>query len=140
MAKVIATTFGGVLALLGLVAFASPGALGMHSSLLVNLFNLVIGAAVVLLAQRTGPSLTLAGCVLTGALYLAWGLAGFLLGHPGESTLVGHGFPPDSNLLVIIPQWLESGWNDHVLHIFVGVAFGIACVVSIAEAPLRLRK
>jgi hypothetical protein len=140
MAKVIATTFGGVLALLGLIAFASPGALGMHSSLLVNLFNLVIGAGVVLLAQKTGPSATLAGCVLTGALYLAWGLAGFVLGQPAESTLAGRGFPPDSSLLVIVPRWLESGWNDHVLHIFAGVAFGIASVVSVAESPLRLRK
>ncbi len=140
MAKVIATTFGGVLALLGLVASASPGALGMHSSLLVNLFNLVIGGVVVLVAQKTGPSATLISCVLTGAIYLAWGLAGFVFGHAGESTLLGRGFPPDTNLLVIVPHWLESGWNDHVLHIFVGVAFGIASVVSVAEAPLRLRK
>ncbi len=140
MAKIIATTFGGTLVLLGLLGAAFVGALGMHTSLLANLINLVIGGVIVLVAQKTGPSAGLACCVLTGALYLVWGLAGFLAGHPAESTLVGKGFPPDRNLLVVIPGWLEWGWTDHVLHLFAGVALGIAAVVSVAEAPLRLRK
>ena len=140
MAKVIATTFGGVLLLLGLVSFASPGALGMHSSFPVDLLNLALGGLIALLAQKAGASASLASCVLIGAFYLLWGLAGLVLGAPAESTLVGRGFAPDTHLLVIIPRWAESGSHDHILHIFAGVALGVAAVVSLAEAPLRLRK
>jgi hypothetical protein len=140
MAKIIATTFGGVLILLGLVPFASVGVLGMHTSPLVNLVNLVVGGVIVLFAQKTGPSASLICCVLTAAFYLLWGLAGVVFGQPGQSTLLGKGFPPDKSLLVIIPSWVESGWKDHLLHIFAGLALGIATIVSLAETPLRLRK
>jgi hypothetical protein len=138
MGKIIATTFGAVLLFYGLGAFASPGVMGMHSSPVGNLVNLVLGAVVLAAAQRAGPSLSFWACAGVGALYLAWGLAGFALGRPGESSL--NAMLPDRHLLVLAPGYLEAGRNDHILHLFFGLGLGIASVAGVAETPFRLRR
>ena len=90
------------------------------------------------LGQKAGPSALFRGCVGAGAFFLAWGLAGFIFGHPGESTLWA--MPPDPHLMVVIPGLFESGRTDHLLHLFFGVAFAIGAVVCTAETPFRLGK
>jgi hypothetical protein len=138
MAKIIATTFGAVLILFGLGAFASPYVLGTHCSPLGNLLNMLVGAMVLLVAQTRGPAWMFWGCVGAAAFYLLWGMAGYLFGQPSASTLTA--MPPDLRLLVVIPGFLESGSNDHVLHLFFGIALGIAAAVGVSETPFRLRK
>jgi hypothetical protein len=138
MAKIIATTFGAVLVVFGLVGFASPVFLGTHCSPLGNLLKVLLGSGLAYAAQKGGPSLLFWGCVGAGAFYLLWGLAGFVLGQPGESTL--RAMPPDMRLLVVVPGFLESGRTDHVLHLFFGLALSIAAAVGVAETPFRLRK
>jgi peptidoglycan/LPS O-acetylase OafA/YrhL len=138
MAKIIATTFGAVLVLFGLSAFASPTLLGAHGSPLNNLLNILLGGLVLAVAQRGGPSIMLWSCAGTGLFYLAWGLVGFALGQPRASSLGS--MPPDLCLLVVIPGFLESARSDHVLHLFFGIAFCISAMVAVAETPFRLRK
>jgi hypothetical protein len=138
MAKIIATTFGAVLVLFGLGAFASPAFLDTHGSPLGNLINLLVGAMVLYVAQKAGPSLGFWGCLGAGGFYLLWGLAGLAFGQPGESTLKAT--PPDLRLWVVVPGFLESGRSDHLLHLCFGLAFSIAAVAGLAETPLRLRK
>jgi hypothetical protein len=138
MAKIIATTFGGVLILIGLLAAAFPAFLGMHGCWLGNLLDLGLGAALAYAARKAGPSILLASCFAAGVGLLVWGVAGMVFGHPAQSSLAG--LPPDLQLLVLIPGALESGRTDHLLHLFLGVAFGIAGLVCLAESPLRLRR
>jgi hypothetical protein len=138
MAKIIATTFGLALLFFGLGAFASPNVLGTHSSPLGNLLHLVVGAMAAAAAQRGGASTLFWCCAGAGAFLLLWGLAGYGFGQPGESTL--RAMPPDMKLLVVIPGFLESGRADHLLHLFLGIAFGVAAVAGVAETPFRLRK
>jgi hypothetical protein len=138
MAKIIATTFGVVLVLFGLGAFASPTVFGAHCSPLSNLINLLLGGLVLGVAQRAGPAKMLWGCAGAGLFYLLWGLAGIAFGQPGASSLGS--MPPDLRLLVVIPGYLESARSDHVLHLFFGIAFCISAVVAVAETPFRLRK
>jgi hypothetical protein len=48
----------------------------------------------------------------------------------------------DSKLLTVIPNVLELGRNDHVLHIIIGIVFVVAAIMArplpreIAEAPV----
>jgi hypothetical protein len=138
MTKIVAITFGGVLVLFGLLAFVSPALLGAHASPLGGLIHLTMGGAVVLAAQKGGASVQFWGVSAVATIYLLWGLAGFALGQPAESTL--NAMPPDLRLLVVVPGFLESGRSDHVFHLFVGIGLGIAAAVSVAENPFRLRK
>lgn len=138
MAKIITTTFGAVLILVGLGGFASPTLFGAHCSPVHNLIHLVAGAVLVYAAQRGGPSALLWSALGIGVLFLAAGLAGILLGQPGTSSFVG--MVPDLRLWVVVPGVLEFGRSDHMLNLFFGVALVIAAVVSVAEMPFRLRK
>ncbi len=138
MTKILATTFGAALLLFGAAAFVSPALLGAHTSPLAGLIHLVLGAAAVWCAQKGGPSAQFWGTLAVAAFYLLWGVAGWALGRPSESTL--QTMPPDLRLLVLVPGYLESGRSDHMFHLFVGVGLGISALVSMSETPFRLRK
>lgn len=138
MAKIVATTFAAALILFGLAGCFSPTLFGAHLSGLRNLLNLLAGAGVGYAAQRAGPSAFFWTSGGVGLGYAMWGLGGFLLGRPGTSTLPA--LPPDDHLLVLVPGWIECARNDHVLHLFFGLAFLIAALVGAAETPFRLRK
>ena len=138
MAKIIATTFGAVLILVGLAGLASPTFFGAHCNGVHNLLNLLAGALVVYAAQKAGPATLFWTCLSVGLVFLVLGLGGMILGRPGASSFVG--IPPDMRMFVVWPGFLEFGRNDHILNIFFGVSLTIAAVVSIAETPFRLRK
>lgn len=138
MAKIIATIVGGALCALGMVSFFAPGMFGCHGSALSSLLRVVAGGVVVYAAQRMGVATALQVYVAAGIIATALGLAGLMLGTPGEATVLA--MPPDSRLLVVIPRMLEFGRNDHVLHLVFGVGFGLAVVAALAETPLRLRR
>lgn len=148
MAKIIATSFGAVTALFGLGGFLSPALLGALCSPLHNFIYLVLGAFVVYLAQRRGPSALVWGTGAVGACLLLAGLLGVILGRPGTPALAG--MPPDDRLWVILPKvvvirnflepMLELGSRDHMLNLIIGIALITAAMVSVAETPFRLRK
>lgn len=138
MAKIIATTFGAVLVLFGLAGFFSPLLCGALCTPVHNFLNLVLGGLVILLAQKAGASMLLWGTGAAGATYLMGGLVGLTAGRPGQPVFAGA--PPDDYLLVVIPRVLEFNRADHILHLLFGVALITACIASVAETPLRLRK
>jgi hypothetical protein len=57
-----------------------------------------------------------------GAVYLLLGIAGFLMGHPGASTIAGM-MMEDGKLWKVIPGTLELGRMDHIVHCLLGVVF-----------------
>jgi hypothetical protein len=74
-----------------------------------------------------------------GLVYGLLGVAGMVLGHSGTAST--HDMGADPKLLTIIPNMLELGRNDHVLHIIIGVVFVVAALMArplprrMAEAP-----
>lgn len=138
MAKIMATIIGGLLGLLGLVGFTSPGLLGMICSPLHNMLVLAAGAAVVYFAQRGGPAAMFWGTVGIGAVFLLGGAAGFACGGPGTPGFASE--PPNERLWVLIPRILEFGKSDHLVHLIFGIAVATVSVVAAAETPFRLRK
>ena len=122
MAKLVCKLLGVVFILVGLAGFAAPGLLGTHLSLAHNAVHLISGAIALYFGFAGSPSGARGFCFVFGAVYLLLGIAGFLMGHPGASTITGM-MMEDSKLWKIIPGTLEFGKMDHVVHCLLGVVF-----------------
>ncbi|HVF29867.1 MAG TPA: DUF4383 domain-containing protein [Pyrinomonadaceae bacterium] len=108
MAKTIATILGGLFILVGLAGFAAPHLLGAHLSATHNVIHLVTGAASLYLGLAGSLSAARIFCLAFGAVYLLLAVVGFLLGSG------------DDRLLRVIPNTLEFGTADHILHVLLG--------------------
>jgi hypothetical protein len=128
MTKTILDIVGTIFVVLGIAGFVSPGLGGTHLSPAHNVIHLVSGA----LALWFGLRGTLQGARMFswifGLVYGLLGVAGMLFGHSGTASM--HDMGADPKLLTIIPNVLELGRNDHLLHILIGVVFVIAALMA----------
>lgn len=111
---------GIVFIIVGLAGVMMPGFMGMHLSMVHNLIHLGSG----FLALWSGYSSRRKAynfCLAFGAVYGLLGIAGFLIGEPGYPA-VGH-MEADQNLFRMIPNVLEFGTIDHVVHILLSAIF-----------------
>lgn len=128
MTKTILDIMGTIFVVLGIAGFVSPGMGGTHLSAAHNVIHLVSGA----LALWFGLKGTLSGARafswVFGIVYGLLGIAGMAFGHSGVSSM--HDMGADSKLLTVIPNVLELGRNDHVLHIIIGIVFIAAALLA----------
>jgi hypothetical protein len=122
MAKLVCKILGVVFLLVGVAGFAAPGLLGTHLSLAHNAVHLISGAVALYFGFAGSPSGARGFCLVFGAVYLLLGIVGFVLGHPGTSTIVGM-MMEDSKMWKVIPGTLELGKMDHIVHCLLGVVF-----------------
>jgi len=111
---------GIVFVIVGLAGVMMPGLMGMHLSMVHNLIHLGSG----FLALWSGYSSRRKAynfCLAFGAIYGILGIAGFLIGAPGYPA-VGH-MEADQNLFRLIPNVLELGTMDHLVHILLSAIF-----------------
>lgn len=125
MAKTIATLFGVVLLLVGLIGFAMPGLLGAHLSPAHNVVHLVTGAISLFIGVKGTVSGARMFGLVFGAVYLLLGVAGFALGAP-HADAAGH----TETLFRVVPGVLELGLVDHVIHLAVGGAYLIGALMT----------
>lgn len=118
---------GLVFILAGLGGIVMPGMFGLHLSLGHNIIHLASGAIALWAGYADDFRKAYNFCVGFGVIYGLLGLAGFVFGDPGYPG-VGH-MEADDNLLRIIPNALEFGTNDHVLHILLSAVFLITAYV-----------
>lgn len=118
---------GIVFVLMGLSGIVMPGMFGLHLSLGHNLIHLASGAVALWAGYSDDFRRAYNFCVGFGVLYGLLGLAGFVFGEPGYPG-VGH-MEADENLLRFIPNALEFGTSDHVLHILLSSVFLITAYV-----------
>ncbi len=121
------TTIGGILlVVVGLLGFSSPGLLGMHLSVPLNIAHLVSGAVALYFGLRSTPlAWARTCCLILGALYALLGLAGFVVAGP-------------TNTLTILPGELVLGTMDHAFHLILGAGFLVAGrIQSLATARPR---
>jgi hypothetical protein len=104
---------------MGVVGILMPGLMGMHLSMANNLFHLISGICAVWCAYSDIPSRAQNFCLGFGTIYALLGLAGFFIGEEGYPNV---GFrAADAHLLRVIPNVLEFGTMDHLVHLVVGV-------------------
>lgn len=123
----VCITLGVFFVLAGLGGIAMPGMLGMHLSMTHNLIHLISGVLALWVGYADDSRKAYIFCMAFGCVYGLLGLSGFAFGRPGFPG-VGH-MEADQNLLRIIPNVLELGTADHIVHVLLGVAFvGFALV------------
>lgn len=103
--------------LAGLAGIIMPGFMGMHLSMLHNVIHLASGALALWVGYSDRPRRAYNFALAFGTVYGLLGIVGFIVGQPGYPG-VGH-MAPDQNLLRVIPNVLEFGTSDHVVHILI---------------------
>jgi len=133
MAKLVCKILGVVFLLVGVAGFAAPGLLGTHLSLAHNAVHIISGAIALYFGFAGSPSAARGFCLVFGAVYLLLGIVGFVLGHPGTSTIAGM-IMEDSKMWKVIPGTLELGKMDHIVHCLLGVVFLVGGLLGGREA------
>jgi len=146
MTKTILDIVGTIFVVVGIAGFVAPGMAGTHLSPAHNVIHLVTGALALWfglkgshspspskepLTQRVGDySLSSARTFswVFGVIYGLLGIAGMLFGHSGTPFMAD--MPSDPRLLTLIPNVLEFGTNDHILHIVIGIIFVAAAAMA----------
>jgi hypothetical protein len=105
--------------LIGMAGTVIPGIMGLHMSLAHNMIHFASGILALWAGYADDPRKAYNFSLAFGAVYGLLGVTGFAFGEPGYPG-VGH-MEADENLLRIIPNALEFGTNDHLLHILIGV-------------------
>ncbi len=133
MAKTIATVLGAGFLLVGLVGFVAPGLLGMHLSVTHDIVHLVSGAASLYFGLKGTMSQARMFCLVFGAVYALLGVLGFVLGDTGTVTAGMPGMSPDPNLWKVLPDVLELGRMDHIVHILLGAIYLVGGLITKAD-------
>lgn len=138
MAKTVATLMGVVFILAGIVGFISNDLLGFHLTFFHNAAVHMVSGAVSLYFGMAG---TLRGArtfnLIFGAVYALIGVFGFVLGS-NQSSSAGVPGPADARLWKVIPNMLELGTSDHMLHIFLGLIFVVGALLTKAAVDRRV--
>lgn len=114
--------------IIGFAGVVIPGLFEMHLSFAHNLIHLGTGALALWAGYSDSSRKAYNFCLSFGSIYLLLGIVGFAFGSPGYPS-VGH-MEPDQNLLRIIPNVLEFGFSDHIVHSALGGIFLISALVS----------
>ncbi len=109
---------GTAFALIGILGMILPSFMGFHLSMAHNLIHLLSAALALWCGYSENLKKAYNFCLGFGAFYSLLGIVGFIVGEPGYPS-VGH-MEADQYLLRIIPNVLEFGSNDHVLHLVLG--------------------
>ena len=135
MTKTMLDIIGTILLVLGIAGFVSPGMGGTHLSVAHNLIHIVSGAVALWFGLKGTVSGARTFSWVFGLIYGLLGVAGFILGQPAlPATMPEMGSDP--KLLTVIPNVLELGRNDHMLHVGLGIVFMATALMS---RPIRHR-
>ena len=130
MAKTVAKTMGVVFLLAGITGFVSNDLLGFHLTPFHNAGVHIVSGAVALYFGFAG-SLSAARLfdMIFGIVYGMIGAVGFFLGS-NQSPSPGVPGPADPRLWKVLPNMLELGTSDHILHMILGLIFVIGALLT----------
>lgn len=117
-------TIGIALLVIGFAGVLMPQLFGMHLSMLHNLIHLMTGVFAVWFGASR-PSRAFNFTLIMGTVYLLVGITGFIFGVPGYPTTGD--LDADQNLVRIVPDFLELGSIDHIVHILIGAFMLFTC-------------
>lgn len=112
------------LVVLGLIGLAKPGFMNMHLSLMHNVIHLFAGGLAIWSGYSDHPRKSYGFAMGFGAFFGLLGIVGLFLGEPGYPG-VGH-MEADENLFRIVPNALEFGTFDHILHLVLSIVLFVS--------------
>jgi len=117
-------TIGIAFLVIGFAGVLMPQLFGMHLSMLHNLIHLMSGVFAVWFGASR-PSRAFNFTLIMGTVYSLVGITGFIFGVPGYPTTGD--LDADQNLVRIVPDFLELGSIDHIVHILIGAFMLFTC-------------
>jgi len=122
---------GGLFLVIDLVGFVVPRLFEAHLSPALNLIHIASGIAALWFGLATLAPTAKKFCYLLGGFYVLLGIAGFIFGHTptGSAEIAIQG----RYLIKFIPEKLELGMSDHILHIIFGVIFLLAAYFTLRK-------
>lgn len=123
MSRKICIALGIGFILIGLVAFVRPGVGGMHLTHFHTAIHLASGVAALYFGMKGSLRSVRIFSLSFGLVYLLLGVAGFVAGQPGGTSVPG---PADIRMLRLIPGVFELGTRDHMVHVALGALFLLA--------------
>ena len=117
-------TIGVAILVVGFGGVLMPHLFGMHLSFLHNLVHLMTGFFAVWFGASR-PSRAYNFTLIMGTVYALVGILGFIFGRPGYPTTGS--LDADQNLVRLIPDFLELGTIDHIVHILIGTFMLFTC-------------
>ena len=127
MTKTILSIIGTLFVVIGIAGFVSPGLGGTHLSPAHNAIHLVSGALALWFGLKGTMTSARTFSWVFAVVYGLLGVAGMIFGHSGVGM---HDMGADPKLLTVIPNVLELGRNDHILHIVIAVVFAAAAAMA----------
>lgn len=106
---------------IGLLGVMMPGILGMHLSMAHNFIHLASGALALWAGYSENNNHAFNFCLGFGFVYALLGVVGFLMGEPGYPAMGN--MEADQYLFRVIPNVLELGTADHIVHLLLGAFF-----------------
>lgn len=126
-AQETSVVLGFAFVIVGLLGFVIPYLLDFHLSYTNNVIHVVTGALALWFGFQS-PMAAKTFCYIAGAFYGVLGLLGFVAGVPGVASVANP--VEDRFLWRFIPDVLEFGTADHVIHLVVGAAFVLAAIMK----------
>jgi hypothetical protein len=123
----VCLTMGIIFIVMGLLGAVMPGMLGMHLSVAHNLIHLLSGALAIWFGYSSEQHRAYNLTMVFGVAYGLIAIAGYMIGNPGYPTLGN--LNADQHLWRVIPNVMEFGTVDHVLHLFISAVFLTAALV-----------
>jgi len=131
MAKTICKLLGIVFVLVGIAGFvpSMQNLMGTHLSMVHNIVHIVSGLIALYFGFAGSLSAARGFALVFGAVYLLLGIAGFILGKEGASSMANM-TNTDSHLWAVLPGQLELGTADHGVHIALGIIFLLGALAT----------
>lgn len=114
----MACRWGGLFFLtISVIGFFAGDLLRVHLTSAHNYLHLINGLILGMIGMKGNPALVRITSFCFGSAYFLLGITGFFIGG-------------SDNLMVLLPERLELGVNDHIFHILIGVLFLFAGIRS----------
>jgi uncharacterized membrane protein HdeD (DUF308 family) len=113
---------GLILIALGLAGLGSPTLVGTHLTTGHDVIFLITGLLALAYGLKAKPENSRTLCIVFGIFYFALGTAGFIIG--ANENLIWR----------VIPNSIELGLRDHILHIILGLAFIAASLAGVEKS------
>jgi len=126
-AQETSVVLGFAFVIVGLLGFVIPYLLDFHLSYTNNVIHIVTGAFALWCGFQSNKAARTV-CFIAGAFYGVLGLLGFVAGTPGIASVANP--VEDRFLWRLIPDVLEFGTADHVIHLVVAAAFLLAAIMK----------
>ncbi len=124
-AQQVGIGMGVLLIIYGMAGFVAPTLWGAHLGVYHNIFHVVVGLVSIWYGVERSATAAKTCCRAFGSLFMALGIVGLLVAGGNADSL-----------WVIVPNALQMGTTDHLIHIVVGGVFLLGAFFTLRKKDI----